>query len=162
MNFEFEQLSWPLWKLIGALPMWRNAPIPEGCRKPHKPSNVQQWRLGGSTRCHPLLPHSGLGCDFQSKTDISLRIQELHQLLTYGGMSKSGNKPTLQVSLQSNLFQYSLCIQKRALEMVENSRDPNMSTKIQELSRQVRFTLPIWVRSAISSSENDVLGAWYC
>jgi len=53
---------------------------------------------------------------------LSFRIQELHQLLTYGGMSKSGNKPTLQ---------------KRALEMVENSRDPNMSTKIQELSRQV-------------------------
>ena len=28
---------------------------------------------------------------------LSFRIQELHQLLTYGGMSKSGNKPTLQV-----------------------------------------------------------------
>ena len=29
---------------------------------------------------------------------LSFRIQELHQLLTYGGMSKSGNKPTLQVT----------------------------------------------------------------
>ena len=28
---------------------------------------------------------------------LSFRIQELHQLLTYGGQSKSGNKPTLQV-----------------------------------------------------------------
>ena len=55
---------------------------------------------------------------------LSFRIQELHQLLTYGGMSKSGNKPTLQ---------------KRALEMVESSRDPNMLTKIQELSRQVLY-----------------------
>ena len=72
-------------------------------------------------------------------------------------MSKSGNKPTLQVSLQSNLCHYLLCIQKRALEMVENSRDPNMSTKIQELSRQVTFTsLTIQVRSAISFSEHDL------
>ena len=29
---------------------------------------------------------------------LSFRIQELHHLLTYGGMSKSGNKPTLQVT----------------------------------------------------------------
>ena len=98
----------------------------------------------------------GFFCDFQSNW-YSLRIQELHQLLTYGGMSKSGNKPTLQVSLQSNLCHYLLCIQKRALEMVENSRDPNMSTKIQELSRQVTFTsLTIQVRSAISFSEHDL------
>ena len=81
-------------------------------------------------------------CDSQLNR-YSLRIQELHQLLTYGGMSKSGNKPTLQVSLQSKIFQYSLCTQKRALEMVENTRDPNISTKIQELSRQVSFIIPM-------------------
>ena len=98
------------------------------------------WRLNAPSSS-PSAFRLGVVCDFQSKTDISLRNQELHQLLTYGGMSKSGNKPTLQVSLQSNLCQYSLCIQKRALEMVENSRDPNMSTKIQELSRQVSFII---------------------
>ena len=97
------------------------------------------WRLNAPSSS-PSAFRLGVVCDFQSNR-YSLCIQELHQLLTYGGMSKSGNKPTLQVSLQSNLCQYSLYIQKRALEMVENSRDPNMSTKIQELSRQVSFII---------------------
>ena len=96
------------------------------------------WRLNAPSSS-PSAFRLGVVCDFQSNR-CSLRIQELHQLLTYGGMSKSGNKPTLQVSLQNTLCQYS-CIQKRALEMVENSRDPNMSTKIQELSRQVSFII---------------------
>ena len=69
---------------------------------------------------------------------LSFRIQELHQLLTYGGMSKSGNKPTLQVHHYNGKTLLTLIhVQKRALEMVESSRDPNMLTKIQELSRQV-------------------------
>ena len=120
--------------------MNRNASIPEGCRKaqslPMSSNDLEAQRAVVLS----FRIQVGVVCDFQSNR-YSLRIQELHQLLTYGGMSKSGNKPTLQVSLQSNLFQYSLCIQKRALEMVENSRDPNMSTKIQELSRQVSFII---------------------
>ena len=68
---------------------------------------------------------------------LSFRIQELHQLLTYGGMSKSGNKPTLQVPSNLKALFTLIFVQKRALEMVESSRDPNMLTKIQELSRQV-------------------------
>ena len=73
---------------------------------------------------------------------LSFRIQELHQLLTYGGMSKSGNKPTLQVlnfsqAKHNPTSSDGLYVQKRALELVESSRDPNMLTKIQELSRQV-------------------------
>ena len=36
-------------------------------------------------------------------------------------------------------------VQKRALEMVESSRDPNMLTKIQELSRQVEALLYVLV-----------------
>ena len=71
---------------------------------------------------------------------LSFRIQELHQLLTYGGMSKSGNKPTLQVTIVKTLLILlypEFHVQKRALEMVESSGDPNMLTKIQELSRQV-------------------------
>ena len=79
---------------------------------------------------------------------LSFRIQELHQLLTYGGMSKSGNKPTLQVHSDAKTLFTLTHVQKRALEMVESSRDPNMLTKIQDLSRQVEAlyfnTLVIW------------------
>ena len=60
-----------------------------------------------------------------------------------GDRAKVGINPHFRCSILCSLaihipsFSDTLYVQKRALEMVESSRDPNMLTKIQELSRQV-------------------------
>ena len=60
-----------------------------------------------------------------------------------GDRAKVGINPHFRCSILCSQaihipsFSDTLYVQKRALEMVESSRDPNMLTKIQELSRQV-------------------------
>ena len=60
-----------------------------------------------------------------------------------GEWAKVGINPHFRCSILCSQAKHNpsssdcLYVQKRALEMVESSRDPNMLTKIQELSRQV-------------------------
>ena len=80
--------------------MKRNASIPEGCRKVQSlPMSSNDLEAQRAVVLSFRIQVGGC-CDFRSNR-YSLRIQELHQLLTYGGMSKSGNKPTLQVTFKA-------------------------------------------------------------
>ena len=60
-----------------------------------------------------------------------------------GGWAKVGINPHFRCSILCSQAKHNpssfdgLYVQKRALELVESSRDPNMLTKIQELARQV-------------------------